>query len=40
MAHMVSPAINVIVPKLEPLLAKPFTQIFLNGLTGAPANGI
>ena len=35
---MVSPAINV--PKLEPLLAKPFTQIFLNGQTGAPANGI
>jgi len=27
------------VPKLEPLLAKPFTQIFLNGLAGAPGNG-
>jgi quinol monooxygenase YgiN len=39
-AHMVTPAIKAIVPKLEPLLAKPFTQIFLNGLTGAPANGI
>jgi len=38
-AHMVTPAIKAIVPKLEPLLAKPFTQIFLNGLTGAPANG-
>ncbi len=37
--HMVTPAIKAIVPKLEPLLAKPFTQIFLNGLTGAPANG-
>jgi quinol monooxygenase YgiN len=35
-AHMVTPAIKTIVPKLEPLLAKPFTQIFLNGLTGAP----
>jgi quinol monooxygenase YgiN len=39
-AHMVTPAIKAIVPKLEPLLAKPFTQIFLNGLTGTPANGI
>ena len=38
-AHMVTPAIKAIVPKLDPLLAKPFTQIFLNGLTGAPANG-
>lgn len=37
-AHMVTPAIKAIVPKLEPVLAKPFTQIFLNGLTGAPAN--
>ena len=37
-AHMVTPAIKAIVPKLEPLLAKPFTQIFLGGLTGAPAN--
>lgn len=38
-AHMVTPALKAIVPKLDPLLAKPFTQIFLNGLTGAPANG-
>ena len=37
--HMVTPAIKAIVPKLEPLLAKPFTQIFLNALTGAPARG-
>jgi len=32
-AHMVTPDIKAIVPKLEPVLAKPFTQIFL----GAPA---
>jgi quinol monooxygenase YgiN len=38
-AHMVTPAIKAIVPKLEPLLAKPFTQIFLDGRTGAPASG-
>lgn len=38
--HMITPAIKAIVPKLEPILAKPFTQIFLNGLTGAPANGM
>lgn len=38
-AHMVTPAIKAIVPKLEPLLAKPFTQIFLDGLVGAPNNG-
>lgn len=38
-AHMVTPAIKAIVPKLEPLLAKPFTQIFLNGLAGAPPSG-
>jgi quinol monooxygenase YgiN len=38
-AHMVTPQIKAIVPKLEPLLAKPFTQIFLNGLTGAPPGG-
>jgi quinol monooxygenase YgiN len=38
-AHMVTPAIKAIVPKLEPILAKPFTQIFLNGLTGAPGGG-
>ena len=38
-AHMVTPQIKAIVPKLEPILAKPFTQIFLNGLTGAPPSG-
>jgi quinol monooxygenase YgiN len=38
-AHMVTPQIKAIVPKLEPVLAKPFTQIFLNGLTGAPPSG-
>jgi quinol monooxygenase YgiN len=32
-AHIVTPDIKAIVPKLEPVLAKPFTQIFL----GAPA---
>jgi quinol monooxygenase YgiN len=38
-AHMVTPQIKAIVPKLEPILAKPFTQIFLSGLTGAPPSG-
>src|SRR6188768_1523948 len=38
-AHMVTPAIKAIVPKLEPLLARPFTQIFLDGRAGAPAEG-
>ena len=38
-AHMVTPQIKAIVPKLEPVLAKPFTQIFLSGLTGAPPSG-
>ena len=38
-AHMVTPDIKAIVPKLEPVLAKPFTQIFLNGLAGAPPRG-
>ena len=38
-AHMVTPQIKAIVPKLEPILAKPFTQIFLNGLAGAPPSG-
>jgi quinol monooxygenase YgiN len=38
-AHMVTPQIKAIVPKLEPLLAKPFTQIFLNGHAGAPPSG-
>lgn len=35
-AHMVTPQIKAIVPKLEPLLAKPFTQIFLSGQAGWP----
>jgi quinol monooxygenase YgiN len=39
-AHRVSPAIKVIVSKLGPLLAKPFTQILLSGMAGTPANGI
>jgi len=34
-AHMVTPDIKAIVPKLEPVLAKPFTQIFLGALSGA-----
>jgi quinol monooxygenase YgiN len=38
-AHMVTPQIKAIVPKLEPFLARPFAQIFLNGLTGAPPGG-
>jgi len=33
-AHMVTPDIKAIVPKLEPVLAKPFTQLFLNARTG------
>jgi hypothetical protein len=33
-AHMVAPDIKAIVPKLEPVLAKPFTQIFLEARTG------
>jgi quinol monooxygenase YgiN len=33
-AHMVTPEIKAIVPKLEPVLAKPFTQLFLNARTG------
>ena len=33
-AHMVTPDIKEIVPKLEPILAKPVTQIFLDGRTG------
>src|SRR5215510_11068304 len=33
-AHMVTPEIKAIVPKLEPVLAKPFTQIFLDARTG------
>jgi len=31
--HMTTPHIKAIVPKLEPVLAKPFTQLFLGGLT-------
>jgi quinol monooxygenase YgiN len=34
-AHMVTPDIKAIVPKLEPVLAKPFTQILLGALSGA-----
>lgn len=34
-AHMVTPDIKTIVPKLEPVLAKPFTHIFLGALSGA-----
>lgn len=34
-AHMVTPDIKAIVPKLEPVLAKPFTQLFLDARTGA-----
>ena len=33
-AHMVTPDIKEIVPKLEPVLAKPFTQLFLEARTG------
>jgi quinol monooxygenase YgiN len=33
-AHMVTPEIKAIVPKLEPVLAKPFTQLFLDARTG------
>ena len=33
--HMVTPAIKAIVPKLDPVLAKPFTQLFLSARTGA-----
>jgi quinol monooxygenase YgiN len=29
-AHMVTPEIQAAVPKLEPILAKPFSQIFLS----------
>jgi len=34
-AHIVTPDIKAIVPKLEPVLAKPFTQIFLGAVSGA-----
>lgn len=33
-AHMVTKDIKEIVPKLEPILAKPVSQIFLDGRTG------
>lgn len=33
-AHMVTPDIKAIVPKLEPVLEKPFTQLFLDARTG------
>ena len=33
-AHMVTPDIKEIVPKLEPILARPVSQIFLDGRTG------
>lgn len=32
--HMVTPHIKEIVPKLGDLLAKPFTQIFMSGVSG------
>ena len=33
--HMTTPQIKEIVPKLEPVLAKPFTQLFLDARAGA-----
>jgi quinol monooxygenase YgiN len=33
-AHMVTPDIKEIVPKLQPILEKPVSQIFLDGRTG------
>jgi quinol monooxygenase YgiN len=33
-AHMVTPDIKEVVPKLQPILAKPVSQIFLDGRTG------
>ena len=33
-AHMVTPDIKEIVPKLQPILAKPVSQIFLDERTG------
>jgi quinol monooxygenase YgiN len=33
-AHMETPDIKAIVPKLEPVLAQPFTQLFLDARTG------
>jgi quinol monooxygenase YgiN len=34
-AHMVTPEIKAAVPKLEPVLAKPFSQIFLSMVSDA-----
>jgi len=33
-AHMATPDIKEIVPKLQPILTKPVSQIFLDGRTG------
>src|ERR1700730_929885 len=33
-AHMLTPDMKAIAPKLEPVLAKPFTQLFLDARTG------
>jgi quinol monooxygenase YgiN len=33
-AHMVTPDIKEVVPKIQPLLTKPISQIFLDGRTG------
>jgi len=33
-AHMATPDIKEILPKLQPILAKPVSQIFLDGRTG------
>jgi quinol monooxygenase YgiN len=33
--HMTTPHLKELVPKLDSVLAKPFTQLFLSALTGA-----
>jgi quinol monooxygenase YgiN len=33
-AHMLTPDMKAIAPKLGPVLAKPFTQLFLDARTG------
>ena len=33
--HMTTPHLKELVPKLDTVLAKPFTQLFLSALTGA-----
>jgi quinol monooxygenase YgiN len=33
-AHMTTPDIKEVVPKIQPLLTKPISQIFLDGRTG------